>query len=122
MVYTQSYSQARNNDLQSKIETDTKEKNNIDTLFYTMIKCIDYIYDKENTYPSKDHTKKEMVDFLESLTDNQFQKISKFFETLPALKHDVELHYKHKKGKGKEKKECGYKEKRTLEGLQSFFA
>ncbi|SVC59964.1 uncharacterized protein METZ01_LOCUS312818, partial [marine metagenome] len=35
----------------------------------------------------------------------------------------VELHCKHKvKGKGKEKKECGYKEQITLEGLNSFFA
>jgi len=108
--------------LQKHIDTVTKEQNQIEALFETVISCMDYIYDKETTYPSKDHTKKEMVDFLESLTDNQFQKISKFFETLPALKHDVELHCKHKKGKGKEKKECGYKEKRTLEGLQSFFA
>jgi len=30
-------------DLQSKIETNTKDKNNIDTLFYTFIQCIDYI-------------------------------------------------------------------------------
>ena len=32
-----------NIDLQSKIETDTKDKNNIDTLFYTIIQCIDYL-------------------------------------------------------------------------------
>ena len=89
-----------------------------------MTACIDYIYDKETTYPSKDHTDKEMTDFLETLTDNQFQKISKFFETTPALKHDVELYCNNKSTlpKGKGKKECGYKEKRTLEGLQSFFA
>ena len=109
--------------LQSKIAQAAKDKSEIEGLFETMTACIDYIYDKETTYPSKDHTEKEMVDFLESLTDNQFQKISKFFETAPVLKHNVELHCKHKvKGKGKEKKECGYKEKMTLEGLNSFFA
>ena len=112
-----------NIDLQSKIETDTKEKNNIDTLFYTMIKCIDYIYDKENTYPSKDHTEKEITDFVESLTDNHFQKISKFFETMPSLKHEIELHCTNKvKGKGKTKdKICDHKEKMMLEGLANFF-
>ena len=106
--------------LQTKI-TQEENKPEVERLFETMIACIDYIYDKETTYPSKDHTQKEMTDFLESLTDNHFQKIAKFFETAPALKHKVELHCKHKKGKGKEKKECGYKEKRTLEGLNSFF-
>ena len=112
-----------NIDLQSKIETDTKDKNNIDTLFYTIIKCIDYIYDKENTYPSKDHTEKEITDFVESLTDAHFQKISKFFETMPSLKHEIELHCTNKvKGKGKTKdKICDHKEKMMLEGLANFF-
>ena len=109
--------------LQTKIAEGTKDKPEIEGLFETMTACIDYIYDKETTYPAKDHTDKEMTDFLESLTDNQFQKLSKFFETSPALKHNVELHCKNKvKGKGKEKKECGYNEKITLEGLNSFFA
>ena len=107
--------------LQSKVAQEDK-KPEVERLFETMTACIDYIYDKETTYPSKDHTEKEMIDFLESLTDTQFQKMSNFFETSPALKHNVELHCKNKvKGKGKEKKECGYKEKITLEGLNSFF-
>ena len=111
-----------NIDLQSKIETDTKDKNNIDTLFYTIIQCIDYIYDKETTYSSKDHTEKEITDFVESLTDAQFQKMSKFFETMPTLKHEIELHCTNKvKGKGKEKKICNHKEKMMLEGLANFF-
>ncbi len=109
--------------LQTKIAQTSNNKPEIEGLFKTIVACIDYIYDKETTYPSKDHTEKEMNDFLESLTDTQFQKLSKFFETSPALRHDVNLHCKNKvKGKGKEKKECGYKEKVTLEGLNSFFA
>ena len=95
----------------------------IEGLFETMTACIDYIYDKETTYPSKDHTEQEMTTFIESLTDDQFQKMAKFFETSPTLAHNVELHCTNKvKGKGKEKKECGYKEKIKLEGLNSFFA
>ena len=111
--------------LQTKIARAGDDKPDIDGLFDTMTACIDYIYDKETTYPSKDHTEQEMTTFLESLTDDQFQKLAKFFETSPTLKHDVELHCKNKvKNKGKEKKdkECGYKEKITLEGLNSFFA
>ena len=110
--------------LQTQIAQAADGRPEIEGLFETMTACIDYIYDKETTYPSKDHTEKEMVDFLESLTDTQFQKMSKFFETSPALKHNVELHCKHKGKvpKGEKKKECSYKEKITLEGLNSFFA
>ena len=108
-------------ELQAKVEgMDTKQK--VDVIFTTVAACIDYIYDKENTYPSKDHTSKEMNDFIESLPDIQFKKLSNFFETSPALKHEVKLHCRNKKGKGKEKKECGYKEPLKLEGLASFFA
>jgi hypothetical protein len=109
--------------LQTKIAQDD-ERPEVERLFETMIDCIDYIYDKETTYPSKDHTKEEMTTFLESLTDTQFQKISKFFETSPVLKHNVNLHCKNKGKipKGEKKKECGYKEEISLEGLNSFFA
>ena len=109
--------------LQTKIAQED-EKPEVERLFETMIDCIDYIYDKETTYPSKDHTKEEMTIFLESLTDNQFQKISKFFETSPVLKHNIKLHCKSKGKvpKGEKKKECGYKEEISLEGLNSFFA
>jgi len=111
-----------NMSLQMEVAQNTDTKTDVEKLFETVISCVDYIYDKETTYPSKDHTNKEMVDFLESLTDNQFKKLSKFFETAPTLKHDIELHCKNKSPKSKGKKECGYKEQKTLEGLNSFFA
>ena len=109
--------------LQTEIEK-TKDDNQVEQLFKTIRICIDYIYDTEKMYSNKDHTEVEMTDFLESLTDEHFQKISKFFETMPRLKHKVKLECKNKvKGEGKKKdKECGYTEDMTLEGLQSFFA
>ena len=110
--------------LQNQIENISEKQNKVEALFLTIIKCIDCIYDNENTYPAKDHTEKEMTDFIESLADTQFQKIAKFFDTMPKLKHEIELHCTNKiklpKGKGKEK-ECGYKEEVKLEGLASFF-
>jgi len=109
-------------ELQVKVGEIKETKDTLNAIFTTVADCIDYIYDKETTYPSKDHTSKEMNDFIESLPDIQFQKLSKFFETSPTLKHEVQLHCRNKKGKGKEKKECGYKEPLKLEGLASFFA
>ena len=109
-----------NMQLQMEI-ADSKNKNEVESLFKTIIRCVDYIYDKENTYPSKDHTDKEMNDFLESLTDPQFQKLAEFFSTAPVLKHSIDLHCTNKSPKSKGKKECGYEEKKVLEGLNHFF-
>ena len=102
-----------------------KTTSKIEKTFKTIQYCIDYIYDKESTYPAKDHTEQEMTDFLESLTDEQFQKIAKFFEDVPTITHKVKLECKNKiKGDEKKKsntKVCGYKEDIVLEGLASFF-
>ena len=115
--------------LQKKLTDAKLDATEIQGMFETIIHCIDYIYDAESTYPAKDHTEKELTDFLESLNDNQFQNISKFFETSPALKYEVNLHCKNQeKNKDKKNKEtkgkgkvCNYKEKVMLEGLASFF-
>ena len=105
--------------LQSKIEKiQQSDDTAIQSLFDSIALCIDYIYDQENTYSDKDHTRKEIIDFLESLTDEQFQKISKFFEDMPKVSHKVKIVCSNKK----DKKICGYKEELVLEGLQSFFA
>ncbi len=100
-------------------ENDTE----IDMLIEAILSTIDYIYDNDNTYSSKDHTKKEMQEFLESLNDSQFRIIGKFFETMPKLSHNITLECKNKtKEEGKKKdKVCGYKEDLVLEGLSSFF-
>jgi hypothetical protein len=103
--------------LQNDLSSMKEESGETETIFRSIVKSIDYIYDNENTYPAKDHTEKELSDFIESLTDNYFQKMSKFFETVPVLKHEFEI-----KCSGKKKdKSCGYKEKKTLEGLSNFF-
>ena len=109
--------------LQKKISELPDDLTQIDMIFKTVFLCVDYIYDGETTYSSKDHTEKEMMDFLESLTDEQFQKLSVFYETMPKLKHELKLECKNKvKQEGKKKdKVCGYTEDLTLEGLASFF-
>jgi|TARA_B110000495_G_scaffold112979_1_gene97787 hypothetical protein len=95
----------------------------IDVLLKTILKSIDYIYDNDSMYSSKDYTENELQDFLESLNDKQFKSISEFFETMPKISHTVTLECANKtKGEGKKKdKVCGYKEELVLEGLQSFF-
>ena len=76
--------------------------------------CVLQIYDKkgEEIYETKDQTKKELSEFIESLNTKQFQKVQQFFDTMPKLKHAVEL----------ENPKTGVKSKIVLQGLNDFFA
>ena len=76
-----------------------------------IINCIDYIYDKDNIYYSKDSTKEELTEFLDSLQSKELEKIKVFFDTMPKLKKRVDFNCN----------KCGYHENIELEGLQSFF-
>ena len=51
------------------------------------------------------------MEFLESLSHLQFEKIQKFFETMPALKHKIKVTNPNTKVKSTV----------TLQGIQSFF-
>lgn len=86
-------------------------KTEIDLASEAIINCIDYIFDKENIYKKEDSTKKELVEFLEGLSQDQFQRLSRFFDTMPKLKHRVKW-----KCAG-----CGEEDYFDLEGLSSFF-
>ena len=59
----------------------------VDNITSVIAECVDQIYDKEDVYDSSTTTKKEFVEFIENLTTSQFQKIQKFFETVPRVEH-----------------------------------
>lgn len=76
-----------------------------------MVKCIDYIYDKENIYYTKDFKNEELVEFVDGMQTKDLDKIREFFESMPKLKKDVDFNCP----------KCGYEEKISVEGLQNFF-
>jgi len=49
--------------------------------------CVDQIFDGEDVYDSSTTSKKEFVEFIEGLTNKQFEQIQKFFENSPRLEH-----------------------------------
>ena len=90
----------------------TSEEENIGNMIAKLVcSSIDYIYDNETVYYAKDAKEEELIEFVDSLTREQFGKIQDFFENIPKLKK--ELPFKCSK--------CGYEEKILLEGIQSFF-
>lgn len=89
-----------------------KDADEIDTVIDMIISCIDYIYDEDNIYYSKDSSEEELIEFMDSLPSSDLERIKEFFDTLPKLRKTME--FKCNK--------CGYQEDIELEGLQSFFA
>jgi len=86
-------------------------KENVDTMFKVVANCIDHIYEGEKTYPAKDSTQKELITFLEGLSQEAFLKIKKFFDTMPQLREEVEV----------TNPKTGIVSKVTFRGLQDFF-
>jgi len=86
-------------------------KTDIDTMFGVVAGCIDHIFEGEKTFPAKDSTQKELKEFLEGLPQAAFLKIKKFFDTMPQLRHEVEV----------TNPKTGVKSKVTFKGLQDFF-
>ena len=83
----------------------------VDSIIKMTIKCIDFIYDKENIYYAKDTKEDELIDFVESMQSKDLEKIKDFFGSMPKLKKNLD--FKCMK--------CGYNETIELEGIQSFF-
>ena len=75
--------------------------------------CILQIYEDggEKVYESKDQTQKELTEFVEQMNTTQFKEVQKFFDTMPRLKHEVEV-------KNPKTKKVS---KITLSGLNDFF-
>ena len=87
------------------------EETEVNQLFDIIGSSIERVYEGETVYEKADFSKKDLKVFLESLTSEQFLRVQKFFETMPRLRHKIEVI----NPKTKKKNEI------TLEGLQAFF-
>lgn len=74
--------------------------------------CIDQVVEGEEVYEFKNFSKKEQMEFLESLDTAQFLKVQKFFETMPKLSHAIKV----------TNPETNVESDVVIEGLASFFA
>ena len=84
----------------------------VDDTFDLVCSCIEQVYSEEESWSAADCTKKEMNEFLEQLNTTQFQKIEKFFETMPKLSHTIKVLNPNTKVQSDV----------VLEGLTAFFA
>ena len=76
-----------------------------------VVQCIDNIFDDDGVYDAKNETKKSLTDFVESLNNEQFIRLSDFFQSSPSLSYDMEFNCVS----------CKEPNVQELRGLQSFF-
>ncbi len=85
--------------------------NPTDQAIDTIISCMDIIWEGESVYKVKDQPKEDLIQFLEDMSNINFQKIDNFFKTMPTLKQSVDVKCS----------KCGYDHHIDMEGLTSFF-
>jgi hypothetical protein len=82
-----------------------------DNVIQIMANCIDQIFEGEEVYDSSTTSKKEFVEFLEGLTNQQFEDIQKFFDDTPRLEHSFKIRNPN----------TGVENDITISGLSNFF-
>jgi len=87
-----------------------KEGNQTKAIFDMVNECVKEIRYGDEIYNKIDISKKELDEFMDSLSTEQFKKISDFFETMPKLRHPIEV----------TNPETKVKNEIVLEGLQTF--
>jgi len=84
---------------------------NIDDTFDIVSKSIAKIYNSEDVWDETTTTPEEFLSFVEGMNSKQFAEVQKFFDTMPSLKHTVQI------TNPKTKVKSSY----TIEGLSNFF-
>ena len=87
------------------------EDGDITNIFEMIKRCVHEVHDGETVYNKIDMSESELDEFIDSMSTENFEKITNFFDTMPKLIHVIEV----KNPKTKKKSEI------PIEGLQSFF-
>ena len=90
--------------LMNESETDVQK------VFGMLHQCIEEIRDGDTIYYKTDMTKKDLEQFVDQLSTNQFEDILEFFNSMPKLRHIVEI----------ENPKTKVKNTIVLEGLSDF--
>tara|TARA_B100000963_G_scaffold360683_1_gene392526 strand:- start:1124 stop:1831 length:708 start_codon:yes stop_codon:yes gene_type:complete len=88
----------------------TENPTDVDRVFHVLNRCISQIHFGDDVYQRSDMTEKDIDEFVDQLTTEQFERLSDFFNSMPKLRHAVKV----TNPKTKVKSEV------VLEGLESF--
>jgi hypothetical protein len=96
----------------SVLERANKFESITDMAFDMIAESVEYIFDGEQYYYAAETEPDEIIEFIESLSQEQFSKIENFFNNLPKLNKKIEM----------DCKKCNFHHTIEVEGLDSFFA
>lgn len=88
------------------------DQKSIATNAFLMIgKCIAAIHTEEERIDTKDVSTSELEEFIDSMTKDQFQKVSSYIEMMPRIEHDLNF----------DCISCGKHNEIKLQGMTDFF-
>ena len=82
----------------------------VDKVFNILVECIHEVHHGDKIYNAVDVTKKDLETFVDQMTTQQLRSVMDFFETMPKLRHVIQVTNPNTKKKGEV----------VVEGLQSF--
>ena len=59
--------------------------NEVDEKTNTIVNAIDYVYDAKGMYSWKDYSKEELKEFVEGLTEENYNKMMEFIDNFPTF-------------------------------------
>jgi DNA-directed RNA polymerase subunit M/transcription elongation factor TFIIS len=80
--------------------------------FEMLMNCIVAILTPEERIDTSEVSKKDLNDFIEQMTTDQFEKVSNYLANMPSLEKDIEF----------DCVSCGHKNKQTLKGIGDFLS
>ena len=98
--------------IKNNFDFSSRDEGALEQSFEIIASCIDQVYNEDESWAASDCTKKELLEWVETLNTNQFKLIESFFTSMPKLSHTIKV----KNPKTKVESEV------KLEGLSSFFA
>tara|TARA_B100000575_G_C22887929_1_gene516895 strand:+ start:30 stop:755 length:726 start_codon:yes stop_codon:yes gene_type:complete len=98
--------------IKNNFDFSSRDEGVLDQSFEIIASCIDQVYNEDESWAASDCTKKELLEWVETLNTNQFKLIEEFFSTMPKLSHTFKVTNPNTKVENDV----------TLEGLASFFA
>lgn len=92
----------------SKLKIAKGDEANTASAFQMIASCIEKVWDPEEVYDT--FTQKEAIDFVKSMELNMFEKLQKFYDSMPVIYHKITYTNKN-----------GTERNIELKGLQDFF-
>lgn len=82
-----------------------------EALLQLIITCMDSVLTEEEKYSLRDETSEDVINFLESMTSEQFERISQFANNIPNVTKTISFSCES----------CNHENEKTLKGLDDFF-